>query len=121
MFNTDLYVQVGVNRVVARNVSTGQNFTHTSAQPFSHPRMLVGNFTEAQATVKRAVAEAKGSGLLKLIRVLMHPTELTSGGLSQVEERVLHELALGSGASKAVVWVGTTLTDDAVSAKLNGR
>jgi rod shape-determining protein MreB len=121
VFNTDLYVQVSINRVVARNIDTGQSSTQASVQPFSHPRMLVGNFTEAQATVKRAVAEAKGSGVLKVVRVLMHPIELTSGGLSQVEERVLHELALGAGASKAVVWVGAVLSNDAVSAKLNGN
>ena len=121
VFNTDLYVQVGINRVVARNVRTGESSAQASAQTFSHPRMLVGSFTEAQATVKRAVAEAKGSGLFKSLRVLMHPTELTSGGLSQVEERVLHELALGAGASKAVVWVGAVLSDDTVSTKLNGN
>ena len=45
------------------------------------------------------------------------PMEKTVGGLSQVEERVLHELALGAGARRAVVWVGQALSDREVSEK----
>lgn len=44
--------------------------------------------------------------------------ERCEGGLSQVEERVLHELAAGAGARKVVVWVGAELSDGEVLAKL---
>jgi rod shape-determining protein MreB len=49
--------------------------------------------------------------------LLMHPMEKTEGGLSQVEERILQELALGAGARRAVIWVGQALTDQQVRDK----
>ena len=118
MFTTNLYVRIGIDRIRVRNAAGGDTVEQISKVPFSHPRMLIGNFTEAQAAVKAAVAEAKGSGFLKSLRIVMHPTEVVSGGLSQVEERVLHELALGAGAGKVAVWVGAELSDEAVRAKL---
>jgi len=45
---------------------------------------------------------------------------MIEGGLSQVEERVLTEAAIGAGASKVVVWLGPELKDDEVKAKLKG-
>ena len=51
--------------------------------------MLIGNFTEAQALIKKAVALVKGSGLLLSLRILVHPNELVTGGSTQIEERVL--------------------------------
>jgi len=53
--------------------------------------------------------------------VLIQPLELIDGGLSEIEARILHELAIGSGASKVVVWVGAELSDTEVKQKLNGK
>ena len=52
--------------------------------------MFIGNFTEAQSLIKKAVTSVKGSGLQLLLRILVHPTELVTGGLSQIEKRVFH-------------------------------
>ena len=52
-------------------------------------------------------------------RVLMHPLEMVDGGLSPVEERVLHELAAVAGGRKTTVWVGRSLTDQEVAEKVN--
>jgi hypothetical protein len=46
---------------------------------------------------------------------------MAEGGLSEVEERVLKEVAIGAGASKVVVWVGRELSDGEVREKLNGK
>jgi len=46
---------------------------------------------------------------------------MTEGGLSEVEERVLRELAMCAGASKVVVWVGHELSDAEVKEKLNRK
>ena len=56
---------------------------------FSHSRLLIGNFAEAQALIKKAVASLKGSGLQLSLRILVHPTELVTGGSTQIEKRVL--------------------------------
>ena len=81
----------------------------------------MGNFVEAQATIKAAVKAVQTSVLPKLVRIVIHPMELVEGGFTQVEERVLRELAIGSGASKVVVWVGEALSDEAVLSKLRGK
>ena len=119
MFTVDLYAKVFRNRVVVRNVSTSATIDRTASPPFSHPRSLIRNFTHAQALFKAAVAEVTSRGLPKLIRIVLHPMELLEGGLTQVEETALRELALGARASKVVVWVGPELGDDAVRKKLS--
>lgn len=118
MFTTDIYVQIGIDRIRVKNVISGQTIERIPEIPFSHPRMLIGNFTQADVLVRAAVSEVKGFGFLKSLRIVIHPTELVSGGLSQVEERAIHELAVGTGAKKVVVWVGAELSDDAVKARL---
>jgi hypothetical protein len=120
MFKTDLYIQVLENLVRVRNVTTGQSVEQRPKQPFSHVRALVGNFTEAEAAIKSAVAEVRGSGLFRRVRILIQPMGKHEGGLPQIESRVLRELALGSGATKVVVWVGEVLSDEAVQTKIQG-
>lgn len=118
MFITHLYLRLSVNRVLLRNVDTGQSVERAPDTPFSHPRMLVGDFISAQGAVKAAVADVRGAGFARWIRLLVHPTQLVDGGLSQVEDRVMRELASGAGAGKVIVWMGNDLSDDAVRAKL---
>ena len=118
MFITHLYLRLSVNRVLLRNVDTGRSVERVPDGPFSHPRMLVGDFTSAQAVVKAAVTDVRGAGFARWIRLLIHPTHCIDGGLSQVEDRVLRELAGGAGAGKVVVWLGGDLSDDEVRAKL---
>jgi rod shape-determining protein MreB len=84
--------------------------------------MLVGNFTAANQLLKAALRDIlKGPIIAVRPRVLIQPLEMIEGGLSEIEERVLRELAVGAGASKVVVWVGPELSDTQVKQKLNGR
>lgn len=115
---SDLYVKVFENRMLARNSGNRESVEIRAERPFSHPRMLVGDFSEAQRCLKKAVAAINGPGLVLRTRILMQPMEKIEGGLTQVEERLFLELALGSGAAKALVWVGQALSDEAVQAKL---
>lgn len=98
MFTKNFYIQIRENQIDIRNVKTAESFQEQSE--FSHPRMLIGNFT----------------------KVVVHPLDKVEGGLSQIEERVLRELAIGSGgASKVVVWTGAKLSDSEVIAKLEAK
>jgi rod shape-determining protein MreB and related proteins len=49
--------------------------------------------------------------------IVMHQLHLAEGGLSEIEERVLKELALGVGARKVHVWQGLPLTKEQVLSK----
>ena len=118
MFKRTLYVQVRENRIDIRNVGDGQTYRATASPPFSHPRMLVGDFTAAQACLKTLAEQARGSGFTLKTEMLIHPMEKLDGGLTQIESRVFAELAAGAGASRVVVWSGAQLSDGEVVAKL---
>lgn len=119
MLKTDIYVQVFINHIRAKNIGSGATSDTMPPEPFSHPRMLVGHFLAAELAVKAAVAEVKGSKLFHTTRVLMHPMERLEGGLTQIERRVLREMALTAGAGKVAIWEGHVLTDDEVRRSLD--
>ena len=121
MFTKILYVQVRENQFQIRNVDDSRSLQRIANPAFSHQRMLVGNFTAAQECLKAAVSEARGSGFALLTAVVIHPLEKIDGGLTQVEERLFHELAVGAGASKVFVWVGAPLSDAEVLSKIKGK
>ena len=49
----------------------------------------------------------------------MHPMEMYEGGLSEVEERILNELAFSAGAIKVALHTGATLTAKEAKHKIN--
>ena len=118
MFATHIYAQMYENRIRAKNVDTGSSVEQRAEQPFSHPRSLIGDFDAANATLRKAVASVKGSGLFQSVRLLIQPMENCEGGLTQVEHTALRELGAIVGAAKVVVWQGHSLDDDTVRQKL---
>ena len=118
MLKTVLYVQVRHDRMIVRKVGGGQAVDRMASSPFSHPRTLLANFTNAEAFLRTLVGEAKGGFALKL-EILVHPLEKLEGGLTQIEERAFEEMARGAGASKVRVWTGDPLTDAQVLEKLS--
>ena len=121
MFDTDLYVRITRNLLRVKNLKSGQEIQLAPEHPFTTTRMLVGDFTSADHTMKKALAQVGANSFLASTRVLMHPMELVEGGLSEIESRILQELAVGAGAKKTVVHVGPELGDAEVSAKLRER
>jgi len=121
MFAKSLYIQIRENHFHVRNIEDSNSLQRRANPDFSHPRMLVGNFTAAQECLKKAVSEARGPGFILTTSVVIHPRERMEGGLTQIEERVFRELAIGAGASKVVVWDGAPLSDAEVIARLRGN
>jgi rod shape-determining protein MreB and related proteins len=121
MFGTDFYVRIARNLFRVKNLKSGQETQGVPEKPFTTVRMLVGEFTPADQAFKAAFEKAGGTSFMASARVLMHPLEMVEGGLSQIEDRVLQELALGGGAKKCVVWIGAELSDAEVAAKLGGK
>lgn len=121
MFTKSLYVQVRENQFQVRNIDDSRSIQRNANPGFSHQRMLVGNFTAAQECLKVALSEARGSGFVLSTSIVIHPLEKIEGGLTQVEERLFHELAIGAGASKVFIWVGAPLSDAEVISKIKGK
>jgi len=118
MLRNDIYVRITRNRFRVKNLKSGQEAEGAPETPFSTSRTLVGHFESAQRTLKSVVAQVTS---FLAPNLLMHPLEMVESGLSQIEERVLLELAKGAGANKVVVFVGPALSDNEVSAKLEAQ
>ena len=118
MFATDIYVRITRNLLRVKNLKSGQEIQLAPEHPFTTTRMLVGDFTSADHAMKKALAQVGANSFLASARVLLHPLEMIEGGLSEIESRILMELAIGSGAKKAIVHVGPELGDAEVSEKL---
>ena len=81
--------------------------------PFAHPRSLVSDFTLGEELLKAFVRRLLGRSIFAASpRVVIHPLGDPIGGLTQIEIRALHEMAIGAGASRVVVWEGRALTDE---------
>jgi len=117
-----LYVRVRKNQFWLRNLSSLREAAFDSQPPFTTARLLIGQFQTAQDLLKRAVKKMSKGGIFAISpQVLIQPLEMIEGGLCEVEERVLREVAMGAGASRVVVWIGPELSDAEVRQKLNGR
>ena len=114
LFTVDLYIKIRKNRFEAKNLSSNSSWeTIHSEPPFTTERLLVGTFSAAEPALTKLVKSITPNGLFrKSPQVVIQPMELVDGGLSEVEERIFKELALGSGAFKAVLHIGPELTDD---------
>jgi len=122
IFPNAVYVRVRRNEFRIRHVESGVDTTFQAVAPFSTVRMLIGEFTAAEQAFKAALKNAEKDRLFRPApQILMHPLEMIEGGLSQIEERTFLEVALGAGASKAMVWLGPELSDDEVKRKLGGK
>ena len=94
--------QIFKNRMV---VSNGiQEVEVRSSAPFSTERLLVGNFDSAWACAETAEKKLSIKGWFKnKPTVVVEPKEMIEGGLCQVEERVLMELACAFNPRATVI------------------
>jgi rod shape-determining protein MreB len=117
-----IYVRVRKNQFRVRSLESAKESIFDAPAPFTTARLLIGQFLVAENLLKRAVKEMSKSGIFAVSpQVLIQPLEMLEGGLSEVEERTLREVAIGAGASKVVVWVGHELNDAEVKDKLSGK
>lgn len=115
-----LYVRVSRNQFSVRHIESGRATQVTSDSPFTTHRLLIGNFSAAEVALRRAFAEVhSGPKYFAAPRVLMHPVEMVEGGLSDIENRVLLEVADCAGAGRMAVWVGNELSDSEVLEKVS--
>ena len=114
-----LYIKVFKDKFIIRYIEDNSVFTVLAAKPFSSNRMLVANFTNATALLRNEIKKnIKKSWFTPSPLILIHAAEMAEGGLSEVEERAIRELAADAGARKILVWDGRDLTDYEVIEKL---
>jgi hypothetical protein len=113
LFIQNLYIKVSENKFSVKNLSVDSDWESLEAdQPFTTRRLLVGNFSNAEAVLTRLMKRvAKKRFFARRPQVVIHPLLYVDGGLSEIEERVFRELALSAGAFKVVLHIGSELTD----------
>jgi hypothetical protein len=117
----NVYVRVRRNQFQIRNLESGFEATVIARAPFTTTRLLIGQFVVAQNTLKEALKQESKDRLFAVSPyIVIHPLEMVEGGLSEIEERIFREVAVGAGASKVVVWFGHELNDAEVKEKLSG-
>jgi len=139
LFSHDLLVELSENKITMHEFSTGQfieiepwialegakgkekikaigreakSLSGPSIQvmnPFSHTRSFIGNFLLAEKILQHGAFMINGSKIRVAPRVIMHQLEKTEGGFSDIEERVLRELANGMGAREVTIHIGTKI------------
>src|SRR5262245_26387412 len=91
------YVLVKRNEFRVRQLESRAEATFKAVPPFTTARQLIGSFTTAEALLRGALKQVSKSGFLSPSpQVVIQPLEMIEGGLSQVEERVLLEVAVGA-------------------------
>jgi hypothetical protein len=103
------YVQIKKNSLTVKCANTGKSITLDASTPFSSKRLLIGEFTVAENLLKQAFSHFPKSLLAPI--AVMHPLELIDEKLSEVEEKVLREIALSAGVKQVKLWMGKVLTD----------
>lgn len=120
LFSRDVYyVRISPDLIVCRNVTAGLEHRQPAPTPFTTQRLLVGAFEPAAETLRTALRRTRRHSLLRPA-MLLHPLERIDGGLSEIETRVLVELAASVGAATCVVHVGPELSDREVIARIDG-
>jgi len=115
-FSLPIYVQIFKNKFVIKACDgSDKTITVTPDKPFTTTRLLVGDFPLAEATLLTGIKQLQGKGLFKKsIKAVVHPMEMTEGGLCMVEDKLFRELAVGGGAYKVAIHNGAILNQQQV-------
>ena len=118
MSSNTIYVQVYVNKFFVKHIERNEEVTEKAPEAFTTTRLLIGDFLIAEKVLSKAM---KTVGYNKWLSskptIVMHPMSMTDGGLSQVEDQILRELAVSVGARNSFVWVGEKLTNEEIISK----
>lgn len=120
MFANTLYVRVRKNAFRVRYIEGRIERELAARHSFTTTRLLVGQFREAAALLGEGVGAMGRRGLVRPV-VVLYPMDMVEGGLSEVEERVLVELAKSLGARKVLLHLGPVLTDPQVLSLIEGK
>lgn len=113
LIKATVYVQIRKNQFDMKYVEENKQTSLTAFPPFTTQRLLIGEYGAAEHLFKKCIKELIGSVWIPpMFRIVMHPLEMTEGGLRQIEERVLQQLASSMQPRTIKVHVGQALSND---------
>lgn len=104
-----IYIQIEKDVFKFLHVQSGR--TTTVGGAFSNPRLAIAHFNVAAAAARKGVYEVYPKSLFRIAPVIViHQIYNSEGGLCEIEDRILRELALSAGARQVFVWQGQSLS-----------
>lgn len=98
-----------VVKAIGANAKSMASINITISNPFKHSRSFIGDFYLAEKILQHGVYTIHKSFIRPAPRVIMHQLEKVEGGLTNIEERVLRELACGAGAREVLIYTGSKI------------
>lgn len=118
---TTLYVKIYTDKFSVKNISdNGRWLSACSDIEFTTEKASNRRIFNRRVPLRKLVKDAIPKGFFtKRPMIVSQPIEKVGAGLSEVEERIFKELAIGAGAIKVVLHVGNELTDNEVTILIN--
>lgn len=111
-----IYIQVEKDFVKFFHVNSGRHSTVHGL--ISNQRLAIAHFMVAVESLKSGIDEVYPKSFFRAAPVIvMHQIYNAEGGLCEIEERILREVALSAGAKQVFVWQGQPLTSDQILSK----
>lgn len=98
-----ILIQFFRNKVRVVNLDTGEEVNQQSEVPFSSERQVLNNFNSADKTIKTALKELGIKNSFLRPKIVIQQAEGALGGLSDIEKRMLRDLAEEAGANKVYI------------------
>ncbi|HCN9192852.1 TPA: hypothetical protein N6711_003118 [Escherichia coli] len=119
-----LCIQIRRNQITVRDLESKREVSGDAA--FSNQRLLIANFFVAEKVLQLHPRSTWHSFLpAKRMDIVVSALEMNEGGLSQVEERILHEVVAGATLMKYrqfhIHAQSAVLSDSAVMAMLKQK
>lgn len=94
-------IQIFTNRMIVRNIGTGQSIVRVATRPFSSRRLLIGDLDAAEALLGDMIKDMEGwkRFLRSPAKASLRPMEQSEGGLCPVEAQILADLGVRMGFS----------------------
>ena len=111
MFRKTVYILVKAASIELTIVEKNIRLDVDSTISFGSSRMVLSNFSALESSIKKGLDSLGiNQNFLRLgPKVLMHPLDIFSDGLTEVESIALKQAAIGAGASEAFVFTGDEL------------
>jgi hypothetical protein len=104
MFHSNkIYIQIFRNRVTVVNLNDGTESTCIAVVPFSTRRSVLSRFDPADKAVREAIRGLRLKPGLFKTQGLIQQMEDTEGGLTDIEQRALRDLAEQSGVTRVSI------------------
>lgn len=84
------YIKLYLNRIEVKDLKNGKSYSENSQTPYNNKRLLISDFEKAEMFIIN-VFKKKGLSLRNSVGFIQQ-MEMSEGGLSEVEMRILLEL-----------------------------